>query len=236
MSGGCPDRLSAMPRTARAIEAGLIYHVLNRGNARMKLFHKDADFEAFERVLGEGLERYPVRLLTYCLMGNHWHLVVQPKTDDALGRFLGWVGVTHVRRHHEHYHTRGGGHLYQGRYKSFPVQKEGHFLTVCRYVEANAVRAGLVKRVEDWPWCGFTARRGGKKPFTLATWPVDRPRNWRTLVNGDIADEKLDTLRTSVNRGRPYGDAKWTKRIAHRLGLEFTMRNPGRPRKKENNQ
>ena len=148
-----------MPRTARAIEAGMVYHVLNRGNGRMRLFYKDGDFHAFERVLAEALQRYPVDLLTYCLMGNHWHLVVRPGTDDALGRFMGWIGVTHVRRHHEHYHTRGGGHLYQGRFKSFPIQEEGHFLNVCRYVEANAVRGGLVAGAEDWHWGGLYARQ-----------------------------------------------------------------------------
>jgi putative transposase len=75
----------------------------------MRIFRKAADYEAFERVLAEGLEHYPVELLTYCLMPNHWHLVVRPQTDQALGRWMGWVGVTHVRRHHEHYHRRGEG-------------------------------------------------------------------------------------------------------------------------------
>src|SRR4051794_15467912 len=130
-----------MPRTARAVEAGLIYHVLNRGNGRMTLFRKPQDFDAFERILAEGLTRYAVDLLTWCLMGNHWHLVLRPRSDEALGRFIGWVGVTHVRRHHAHYHTSGGGHLYQGRFKSFPVADDAHFLTLCRYVEANALRA-----------------------------------------------------------------------------------------------
>ena len=101
--------MRGMLRTARAVEAGTVFHVLNRGNGRQRLFRKDADFAAFERVLAEGLKRYPVDLLTYCLMGNHWHLVLRPRTDDALGRLMGWVGVTHVRRHHEHYRTRGGG-------------------------------------------------------------------------------------------------------------------------------
>lgn len=228
------DRLWNMPRTARSIEAGLIYHVLNRGNGRMRIFHKDGDFEAFERVLAEGLERYPVALLTYCLMGNHWHLVAQPRTDDALGRFMGWIGVTHVRRHHEHYHSRGGGHLYQGRFKSFPVQEEGHFLTVCRYVEANAVRAGLVRRAEDWPWGGAYARRRSK-PFTLGVWPVARPRNWTALINETLDAQQLDALRTCVNRGRPCGDTAWVQRTASRLGLLFTLRSPGRPRKEADN-
>ena len=119
----------------------MIYHVLNRGNGRMRIFHKAGDFAAFERVLAQGLRRYPVELFTYCVMSSHWHLVVRPKTDAALGRLMGWVGVTHVRRHHEHYHTRGGGHLYQGRFKSFPVEEDDYFLTLCRYVEANALRA-----------------------------------------------------------------------------------------------
>ncbi len=225
-----------MPRTARAIEAGMIYHVLNRGNGRMRLFHKDDDFHAFERVLAEGLQRYPVDLLTYCLMGNHWHLVTRPGTDDALGRFMGWLGVTHVRRHHEHYHTRGGGHLYQGRFKSFPIQEESHFLNVCRYVEANAVRAGLVLRAEDWSWGGLYARRRRGTPFTLCKWPVDRPRNWMALVNAPLDEKQLQQLRTCVNRGQPCGDPNWVQRIAKRLRLEFTLRNAGRPRKRGNNQ
>jgi putative transposase len=225
-----------MPRTARAIEAGLVYHVLNRGNGRMQLFHKDADFAAFERVLGEGLQRYPVDLLTYCLMGNHWHLMVRPRTAEALGRLMGWVGVTHVRRHHAHYPTRGGGHLYQGRFKSFPVQEESHFLTVCRYVEANAVRAKLIRRAEDWPWGGVFARSGRGKPFALAEWPVDRPRGWVALVNAALEEDELEPLRTCAQRGRPCGDEAWTAHTASRLGLQFTLRNPGRPRIRGHNE
>ena len=220
-----------MPRTARAVEAGLIYHVLNRGNGRMQLFHKDGDFAAFEDVLAEGLSRYPVELLTYCLMGNHWHLVMRPGTPDGLARFMGWVGVTHVRRHHAHYRTTGGGHLYQGRFKSFPVQDDAHFLAVCRYVEANACRAGLVADAEEWMWSGLHARRFGSKPFVLSDWPVDRPRNWQRRVNMTMSDASLESLRTSVNRGRPWGDPAWVEDAARRLGLQFTLRNTGRPRK-----
>jgi len=87
-----------MPRAARATESGIVDHVLNRGNGRMRLFYTPGDYEAFKRVFGEGLERYPVALLTYCLMPNPWHLVVRPHTDESLGRWMGWVGVTHVRR------------------------------------------------------------------------------------------------------------------------------------------
>src|SRR5580692_5563041 len=194
-----------MPRTGRSVEAGLIYHVLNRGNGRLRLFHKDGDFLAFERVLGEGLKRYPVQLLTYCLMPNHWHLVVRPATDQALGKLMGWIGVTHVRRHHQHYHSRGGGHLYQGRFKSFPVQEDRHFLTLCRYVEANARRAGLVKEAARWEWGGAYARLRGGKPLVLADWPLERPRNWTALLDDALEERKIEDLRASVNRGRPFG-------------------------------
>jgi putative transposase len=114
-----------------------------------RLFHKDEHYDAFERVLAEALGRYPIELMTYCLMPNHWHLVVRPGMPLALGRMMGWVGVTHVRPHHEHYHRHGAGHLYQGRYKSFPVDQDEYFLTLCRYVEANALRANLVQRAES---------------------------------------------------------------------------------------
>ncbi len=202
----------------------------------MRLFHKAGDYEAFERVLGEGLERYPVELFTYCVMPNHWHLVVRPKTDEALGRWMGWVGVTHVRRHHEHYQTRGAGHLYQGRFKSFPVAEDDYFLALCRYVEANPLRAGLVERAEQWQWSGMwrRAHRSGQLP--LSSWPVERPHRWVAWVNRVFDEEQLEGIRICVQRGRPLGPEHWMRRTAARLGLDFTLRGPGRPRKTPNNQ
>ena len=220
-----------MPRATRAVEAGTIYHVLNRGNGRMMLFHKDEDFAAFEKVLGQGLLRYPVDLLTYCLMGNHWHLLLRPRRERALSALMRWVGVTHVRRHHAHFRTRGGGHLYQGRFKSFPVQDDRHFLAVGRYIEANAVRAGLARDAADWTWSGFHARTARDKPFTMASWPIERPRNWREMLNEDLPEEELKRLRQSVNRGRPFGSEAWVEQTARRLNLQSTLRDPGRPKK-----
>ncbi len=208
----------------------MVYHVLNRGNGRLRLFHKDEDYEAFERVLSDGLQRYPVDLLTYCLMPDHWHLVVRPRADAALGRFMGWVGVTHVRRHQERYHRRGSGHLYQGRYKSFPVAEDAYFLTLCRYVEANAVRAGLVAHAEEWRWGAYWRRAHRRTDLPLGRWPLERPRNWRTLVNGRLSPEELSQVRKSVTRGRPLGTEEWILSTAARLKLEFTLRSPGRPR------
>ena len=202
----------------------------------MRLFRKPGDYQAFEQVLMEGMQRYPVELLTYCLMPNHWHLVVRPKTDEALGRWMGWVGVTHVRRHHEHYHSRGGGHLYQSRFKSFPVAEDEYFLNLCRYVEANPRRAKLADRAEQWQWSGLWRRTHRGKGLTLSAWPMRRRPGWVKWVNAAMEQELLDGLRQCVQRGRPLGPAPWVQATAARLGLGFTLRGPGRPRKTAVNQ
>jgi putative transposase len=149
------------------------------------------------------------------------------------------VGVTHVRRHHEHYHSRGGGHIYQGRFKSFPVAENDYFLALCRYVEANSLRAGLVRRAEQWRWSGLWRRANGAaatEELPLIDWPVERSRNWVAMVNRDLADAQIEAIQTCVARDRPLGSETWVRRIAARLGLEFTLRGPGRPRTSSRNQ
>ena len=151
-----------MGRPLRVAAGGIVYHMLNRANARLPIFQKDGDYEAFERIIQEALEHVPgMRLLTYCLMPNHWHLVVWPGADGELSDFGHWLTLTHTQRWHAHYRDVGAGHLYQGRFKSFPVQADEHFLTLCRYVERNPVRANLVARAEDWRWGGLWRRRDG---------------------------------------------------------------------------
>src|SRR5258708_33837254 len=119
-----------MPRSARIAPGGFVYHALNRAVARLPLFEKEADYEAFERVLLEAHQRTPTRILAYCVMPNHWHFVLWPKADGELTRFLRWLTHTHTMRWHAHHHTGGTGHLYQGRFKAFPVQSDEHLLTV----------------------------------------------------------------------------------------------------------
>ena len=226
-----------MPRPPRRVRPGGYYHVLNRGNGGTPLFHKDADSLAFLRVLAEAQAKYPVDVLAFCLMTNHWHLVLRPRTAEALAAFMRWVGVTHVRRHHAHYATARGGHLYQGRFKSFPIQDDRHFLAVCRYVEANPLRAGLVDRAELWPFSSLGYRPDpaeGRPVLRLGRWPVDRPPRWADLVNDPLPSDHLAALRQSVARGRPFGDARWTARTARRLGLEHTLRPRGRPPGRKN--
>jgi putative transposase len=222
-----------MPREARKLPDDRIYHVLNRGNCRMRIFHKRGDFEAFLKLLEEGRRRSGVRILGYCLMDNHWHLVLWPKRGRDLSSFLQWVSTTHVRRWREHRGNDGEGHLYQGRYKSFLVQEDAHFLTVMKYVESNPLRAKMVRRAEDWPWSSLGGAAGSSGVrVQLEEWPVDRPRNWAAAVNEQMEHGVVEKLRVSVKRGRPYGEEQWMKRMVSKLGLETSMREPWRPRKK----
>jgi putative transposase len=198
------------------------------------LFHKDGDYQAFERVLAEALHRHPIRLLGYCLMPNHWHLVLWPDRSRQLTAFTRWLTHTHTMRWHTHYETMGTGHLYQGRFKSFPVAEDDHFYRLLRYVERNALRASLVARAEAWPWSSLWRRQhpDARPPsIALADWPLTLPKNWLEYVNGPETEAELEALRRSVCRGAPFGTPIWQQQTARQLRIEFTLRPRGRPKK-----
>jgi len=201
----------------------------------MTIFGKDEDYAAFERVLEEAHARETLRILAYCAMPNHWHMVVWPRrgADDQVSEFFRWLTVTHTQRWHSHHHTSGTGHLYQGRFKSFPVESDEHLCTVLRYVERNPVRANLVEQAEAWRWSSaWRYYRGDDEARSLlADWPIARPRDWRGRVNRIETQSELDALHRSVQRGRPYGSDAWCNRTIKRLGLEWTIRPRGRPPK-----
>jgi putative transposase len=199
----------------------------------MTLFDDPGDYEAFERVVEEAVERTGIRLLCYCVMPNHWHFMIWPRKDGELSDVMRWLTVTHTQRWHAHRRTAGTGPVYQGRFKSFPVQSDEHLLTVARYVERNAVRANLVARAEDWRWSSLWRRgHGGALPAeVLSRWPVAMPPDWVRRVNCALTVGELDALRRSVQRGQPYGSDHWVQYAAKRLDLESSLRPPGRPRK-----
>ena len=222
-----------MPRTSRIAPGGVVFHCLNRGNDRRQLFDDAEDYAAFETVMEETLEQVPVRLLAYCLMPNHWHLVLWPRAAGALGLFMQRLTTTHVRRWHRHRHSEGLGHLYQGTYKSFPVQDDRHFSTVARYVERNPLRAKLVAKAEDWQWGSLWRREQGDEAQRelLTEWPVRRRNDWLDWVNLAQTDKELSLLRESIRRGRPFGSAAWQQATAKRLNLQSSFRKRGRPKK-----
>ena len=236
-----------MGRPTRIDVGGYAYHVLNRANGRRIIFKKRDDFAAFERVLGEAVERSSggVRLLAYCVMGNHWHLVVRTTENGVLSPFMKWLTLTHTQRYQVAHKRVGYGPIYQGRFKSFVIESESHLLTVCRYVERNALRAGLIAsggRAEDWRWSSLHRWRNPRprksaedddSGIVLSKWPIPggRPKQWLRTVNRPLTQKELEAVRTCANRCAPFGSDRWRGRVVKRFGLESTLRKPGRPRK-----
>jgi putative transposase len=228
-----------MPRPRRVDLGGYVYHVLNRANGRLPIFRKDGDFDAYQRILGQALQHVPgMRLLGYCVMPNHWHLVLWPRKDGELADFAHWMTLTHTQRWHAHHHDVGSGHLYQGRYKSFPIAEDDHYFTVLRYVERNALRAGLVDSAEAWAWGSLAHRvRGADIADIEKGWPkisdgpLPLPSGWLRQVNKPQSEAELEALRRSVQRGQPFGSDGWTRKTAERMNLESTLRSRGRPRR-----
>ena len=199
----------------------------------MQLFAKDGDYLAFESLIEETLRSRPMRICAYCLMPNHWHFVLWPEGDRDLAAFMQQLTTKHVRRWQLHRGRVGYGHVYQARYKSFPVENEGYFYQLVRYVERNALRAGLVDRAEAWRWSSLWRRNFGTEdePQILSPWPVDCPPDWTQLVNEPQTEVELAAIRGCVARGQPYGTQDWVSQTAKQLGLEYTLRAPHRPRK-----
>ncbi len=206
----------------------MIFHVPNRGNARDRIFEDDADFAAFEKVLAETQERAFERIISDCLMTNHFHLLLWPHGDGDLSRWMQWLMTAHVRRYHRHY--KGSGHVWQGRFKAFPIQDDEHFLTVLRYVERNPLRANLVERNQDWEWSSLKPTERSGPLGLLSAGPIVKPAQWTRFVNAVETEAELKVLRQSVARGNPFGDTDWQNATAAQLGIEASMRPRGRPR------
>ena len=222
-----------MPRNPRSAKGRIVYHVHNRVEGRKRLFRNAADYKQFEQVLDDVHASSGCRILAYCAMPDHWHMLLWPRRDGELSDVMRLLTVTHSRRVHASRGTVGKGPLYQGRFKSFPVQSDEHTLAVARFVEGHALRAGLVRRAQNWRWSSLHRRTQGKSQQRelLADWPVPIPRQWLAAVNRPQAEADLDALKLCVARGRPCGGDLWVKRTATRLGIESTLRPRGRPRK-----
>jgi len=196
-----------MPRIVRGLADNIIYHVINRGNGRQEVFHKDKDYEAFMKLIKEAKERYPVKLFGYSLMPNHFHMAVKPEKGEELSKWMQWLMTSHVRRYHRHYGS--SGHVWQGRYKSFMIQEDSHLQMAMRYIEGKPVRAKLVQSAREWQWSSHEETEGKKERLLTDAVPI----------------------RMSVNRQALFGDATWQMKICKEFGMESTMKKKGRPKK-----
>ncbi|KKW47113.1 hypothetical protein A3C21_04070 [Candidatus Kaiserbacteria bacterium RIFCSPHIGHO2_02_FULL_59_21] len=220
-----------MVRVARVDVGNHVYHVLNRAVGRLTIFNENEDYRCFEDLLIEAKEMTDMRILAYALMPNHWHLLLYPENDGDMSTFMHWLTNAHTRRVHAFTETIGTGPLYQGRYKSFLTKTDHHLLTVLKYIERNPVRARLAKRAENWRWGSARLRLHGtpQQKRLLSESPVALPRSYRAWINTPDSEKDLATLRESVNRGAPYGSARWVEQMVDTYRLASTIRKPGRP-------
>jgi putative transposase len=227
-----------MPRLPRPVADGLLYHTLNRGNNRAPVFAGPEDYPTFLAALARTQRRYPFRLFGYCLMTNHFHLLLVPEAGVSVSRVLQSLTVAHTW----HYHKRKGtiGHVWQGRFKSPVIQDDDHALVVLRYIEANPLRAGLAADLAEYPWSSYRANGLGAADPLLSPLPVweslgrdaeGRRAYWRHWVHTPLAGKELAAVQRSVVSGRPYGAGPWVEATAAAVGMHLSSRPRGRPRK-----
>jgi putative transposase len=212
-----------MPRAARVLADNEVYHVLNRGNGRSDVFHTPEDFQAFVNLIAKAKERYPVKVIAYCLMSNHFHLLVKPERGEDLSKWMQWLMTSHVRRYHRRHGT--SGHIWQGRFKSFLVKDDDQLLTVARYVEGNPVQAGMVTSAKEWPWSSHRDNLGTGSASAVPV-PIEKPvekgqalaepvhvtdigmyelpADWSAYVDTPLTGRELNRLKICLDRQVPF--------------------------------
>jgi putative transposase len=218
-----------MPRRARSLLPECYVHVINRSAHKVPLFERSKDYRDFLRILREGLDRYPVRLVSYCLMSNHWHLVVAPVGSAVLSRLMHWVTTTHAVRFHKRRPECGHGPVYQGRFKSHPIEGLGHLLRAIRHVERSALAANLVTRAEDWPWGSLADRRRSTPAVPLEGASFLSSRAWIDQVNASHVLDEAPLRHLSDDPGAGKGGQK-RGRVGGRRGNHEAHAHVERPK------
>ncbi len=222
-----------MGRPLRNSQGGTIYHTIGRGLKSKPMFRSETDYVEFDTALAQAIQRFEPRLLAYCVLPKHWHLVLTPRKDGDLSKLMAWLTTTHSARWHTKPRRAGTGGIYERRFRSFPVQDDEPLLDILRFVESHPVRAGLVRSHQEWEWSS-APRRGKKLSGTqpqLSLPPIPLPKQWDKQLDKEFPSEVLDKILHCIQRGCPYGESKWVEKTAIRLQLESTLRPRGRPKK-----
>ena len=228
-----------MGRPPRNSQGGYVYHVIARGMKPKPMFRSVDDYQEFDTVLVQAVDRFEPRLLAYCVLPKHWHLILTPRKDGDLSKLMAWLTTTHSARWHTKPQRAGTGGLYKRRFLAFPVQDDLKLLDVLCFVESHPLRSGLVKSLSDWQWSSGWRRdnekgHGNEKDRSLpliSSPPIPLPLDWSEQLRVGMPTETLDRIKHSIQRSCPYGEAGWVQKTATRLKLESTLRPRGRPRK-----
>ncbi len=214
-----------MARLARVVAPGVPHHVTQRGNRRQDTFFNEDDYRIYLDLMAEWCGHYGVEIWAYCLMTNHVHLIAVPETENALGLA---IGEAH-RRYTRHVNSREGwrGHLWQGRFASFPMD-ERYLLATARYVELNPVRARMVRRAEDYTWSSARAHLAGTDDQLVRVKPLlEIVDDWPGLLESGLDADDHQMLRQHERTGRPLGDDGFLARLEKNLGRPLKKKKPG---------
>jgi putative transposase len=209
---GTPVAEVRMARFARIVAANTPHHVTQRGNRRQRTFFSDADYLRYLQLAAEWCEKADVECWGYCLMPNHVHLILTPKTELGLRAA---IAPLHWRYTYEiNKRERWTGYLWQGRFASYPMD-DGYFVEASRYVGLNPVRAGLVERAAHWPWSSVRAHLSGVDDALVRTAPLARfvPHGMERFFATDVVEDSLRKLRRASTNGRPLGGTEWLKAL-----------------------
>jgi putative transposase len=199
-----------------------VAHVLSRGNNRATVFHSTAEYRDFIALLDEARQHHDVGVFAFCIMPNHFHLVVHVEHQQKLSAMMQWWLTSHVRRYHPRHES--SGHVWQGRFKSFPIQEDEHLLTVLRYVLLNPCRAQLVPTPWHWSWSSLQFRG------LIQPWPVAPAGGLLKWLSDPLGLDDEEAVQHSIRRGAPFGAEAWKQKVAGDWGLEHTLRPLGRPK------
>ena len=227
-----------MARQARMVLADWPHHIIQRGHNRQPVFQSPEDFQYYLTNLAEWKQTLGCRVYAYCLMTNHVHLIVDPGPKAAhLARLMKRVAGRHTRYANER--TGRSGALWEGRYKSSPIDTDAYLLACTRYVELNPVRAGMVERPEAYPWSSYRAHVGAESVawldmdpgyLGLGATPAERHARYAQWVSEGIPTGEWELIRRAIQRGQLTGDGPFVDAVAQRTGRRLVSRGPGRPK------
>ena len=220
-----------MPRIARAIAVNFPHHVIQRGNNREKIFFAQTTRDKYLDWLKEYADIWDVKILAYCLMTNHIHLLVRPNKPESLAKMMQGLNVCYTRYINKRY--KRTGRLLEGRYHSCIIDEEAYLWAVARYIEQNPLRARLVKELEDYPYSSARSHITGQADEVLSEELIsaDEMADYTEFIKAPIPKNEIKQIRITTKKGKPLGDSDFIEMLEMKLKRCFGNKKSGRPRK-----
>jgi len=223
-----------MPRIARIVAIGYPHHIVQRGNSRQTIFFDENDKVKYLYLLKKYSSECNCAIHTYCLMDNHVHMLAVPKTDISLAKTMQKLSLTYTQYVNQKYNRTG--RLWECRYYSALVDKDNYLLAVSKYIEQNPVRVRIVSNAVEYPWSSAQANIGVNKTSFIRPicdeYDIDK-KEYIRLLKLDCNEDEVSLIRKSTMSGKPIGSSSFIENIFDTLGIKFTLRSKGRPRKNE---